>query len=114
MGNIISLGRAFAAISIFSLFAFVSIHSAFAQEEVESVKQRLDRLEKQNDDLRKLLEQRNGLPKGDPSEKELTKTTSLTNTPADILVLPTLGAEAATGADAKPADSKLSNLFKWT
>ena len=114
MGKFISLGRAFVLISMIGFVCAFTFSNVFAQDEAESLKQRLDRLEKQNDDLRKLLEQKNGLPNITPAEKELTKTTSLTNTPADILALPTLGAEAATGADAKPADSKLSNLFKWT
>lgn len=96
------------------IISSLTFSSVFAQEETESLKQRLDRLEKQNEDLRKLLEQKNGLPNIAPAEKELTKTTSITNSPADILALPALGAEAAIGADAKPADSKLSNLFKWT
>ena len=114
MGKIISLGRALAAISMIGIISSLTFSSVFAQEETESLKQRLDRLEKQNEDLRKLLEQKNGLPNIAPAEKELTKTTSITNSPADILALPALGAEAAIGADAKPADSKLSNLFKWT
>jgi len=114
MGKFISLGRALAAISMIGIISSLTFSSVFAQEETESLKQRLDRLEKQNEDLRKLLEQKNGLPNIAPAEKELTKTTSITNSPADILALPALGAEAAIGADAKPADSKLSNLFKWT
>lgn len=114
MGKFISLGRAFAAISIFNLFAFVFIQSGFAQEEAESLKQRLDRLEKQNEDLRKLLEQKTGVATLENSGRDLTRPTSLSNQTADILALPSLGAEAVTGADAKPADSKLSNLFKWT
>jgi hypothetical protein len=98
MGKFISLGRAFAAISIFNLFAFVFIQSGFAQEEAESLKQRLDRLEKQNEDLRKLLEQKTGVATLENSGRDLTRPTSLSNQTADILALPSLGAEAVTGA----------------
>ena len=108
MGKIISLGRALAAISMIGIISSLTFSSVFAQEETESLKQRLDRLEKQNEDLRKMLEQKNGFPNAVPAEKELTKTSLLTNNLADILVLPTLG------TDGKPADGKRSNLFKWS
>jgi uncharacterized membrane protein YgaE (UPF0421/DUF939 family) len=85
MGKFISLGRAFVLISMIGFVCAFTFSNVFAQDEAESLKQRLDRLEKQNDDLRKLLEQKNGLPNITPAKKELTKTTSLTNTPQALM-----------------------------
>ena len=102
--------------SLFAIFIALSFlnSNTFAQEEKETLNQRLDRLEKQNEEFRKLLEQKNGLLYPNPAEKELTKTTSLNNTLADILALPTLGVEAVPGADGKQDNAKIPNQFKWT
>jgi len=92
---------------------FVSNNNVSGQEEKETLSQRLDRLEKQNEEFRKLLEQKK-VSSPVSSETDLTKPTSLNNTLADILALPTLGVEAAAGVDGKIDNAKTSNPFKWT
>ena len=72
------------------------------------MKQRLDRLEKQNEELRKYLEQKSPSQVSVEGEKSLIRTTSNQAGTADILALPALG------ADPKPADAKSPFSVKWT
>jgi hypothetical protein len=102
-------------LGFFALLVFlITNNSVFAQEEKETLSQRLDRLEKQNEEFRKLLDQKNKVTPGISSEKDLSKTMSLTNTLSDILALPSLGADAAAANDGKIDSAKTSNPFKWT
>ena len=99
--------------SLFTIFVALSFLNAnsFAQEEKETLSQRLDRLEKQNEELSKALKERlSSTPSA--SSKEDADNLLLKNpaeTPVkNVLALPAMGFDAVPGTSKNPVPMKIS------
>jgi len=96
--------------SIFIAFAFLNANT-FAQEEKETLNQRLDRLEKQNEELSKALKERLSSTPSASSKEDVDNL--LLKNPAEtpvknVLALPAMGVEAVPGSSKNPIPMKFS------
>jgi hypothetical protein len=110
--NLFNLKKQFCT-SLFTIFVALSFLNAnsFAQEEKETLNQRLDRLEKQNEELSKALKERlSSTPSA--SSKEDADNLLLKNpaeTPVkNVLALPAMGFDAVPGTSKNPVPMKIS------
>jgi len=99
--------------SLFVIFIVLSFlnSNTFAQEEKETLSQRLDRLEKQNEELSKALKERLSSTPSASSKEDIDNL--LLKNPAEIpvknvLALPAMGVDAVPGTSKNPAPMKIS------
>ena len=96
--------------TIFIILSFLNAYS-FAQEEKETLNQRLDRLEKQNEELSKALKERLSSTPSASSKEDVDNL--LLKNPAEtpvknVLALPAMGVEAVPGSNKNPIPMKFS------
>lgn len=99
-------------LGFFALLVFlITNNSVFAQEEKETLSQRLDRLEKQNEELSKALKDRLNST-NPPATKEdadnLLIKSPMSNPVKDILSLPVMGVDPVPGTNKNPVQMKVS------
>ena len=99
--------------SVFAIFIVLSFLNTitFAQEEKETLNQRLDRLEKQNEELSKALKERLSSTPSSSSKEDVDNL--LLKNPAEtpvknVLALPAMGVDAVPGTIKNPAPMKVS------